>query len=197
MGFKETCQVLLYNGFMTETKQLLQQAFAFTLQELEANRTAQLSPAQVARLEKYRQQRGCGRRMAAIAFGLTALAMAAAAFLLDAPGIEQARPYLLFVAGIVAVIFILSLVGDYLAGRDLAQSRITVAEGQVQTWSKEVKSPSSHLGTAYYFKIGRNKYQLESAQQMQALQNGRSYRFFFVKNGRVPIILSVEPLEAA
>lgn len=60
--------------------------------------------------------------------------MATAAFLLDAPGIDQARPYILLVARIMVVIFILSLVGDYLAGRDLAQSRITKVPNLSADW---------------------------------------------------------------
>lgn len=173
----------------------LEQAFAFNPAELDLNRRGQLSTAQTKKLDKYRKMRGCGRRAAAIVFGLMAAGIAAAALLLKAPGIDQARPYLLVVAGILAIIFLFSLISDFQAGRDLAQGNLSVAEGNVQTWAKEIKSNDGPVGTAYFMRIGRQKFQLETTQQMQVLQNNHSYRFYYVQNGRVPIILSVEPME--
>jgi len=175
-------------------RQSLEQAFAFSLAELDLNRQGKLSQAQGKRLAEYQKMRGCGRRAAAVAFGVTALGMAALALLFDVPGIDQARPYLLLVAGVIALISLLSLVGDFLAGRDLAQGKLSVMEGKVQTWAKEIKASGSSLGTAYYIRIGRKKFQLETAQQMQALENNQTYRFYYVRNGRVPIIFSVEPM---
>ena len=175
-------------------RQPLEQAFAFSPAELELNRSGRLSQAQGERLVQYQQTRGCGRRAAAVAFGLTALAMAAPALLLDVPGIDQARPYLLLVAGLIGLITLLSLVGDYLAGRDLAQGKLSVMEGKVQTWSKEIKASGSSLGTAYYLRISGKKFQLETDEQMQVLENNRTYRFYLVRNGRVPLIFSVEPI---
>lgn len=88
-----------------DINQRLEQAFEFSQAELEANRALQLSAAQKSKLAEYRPARGCGRRAAAIACGFTAVAMVALAFLLDAPGIDQARPFLLLVAGVLAALF--------------------------------------------------------------------------------------------
>ncbi|WP_420632047.1 hypothetical protein [Candidatus Leptofilum sp.] len=172
----------------------LNEAFSFNADALAKNRSGILTGVQVKRVQKYQQARGCGQRAAAIAFGLTAVAFLAAALFLDASGIENARPFLVGFAGGFGGLFLLALARDYLSGRDLAQGKISVMEGKVQTWSKEVKTPDRRLGTAFFFKIGRKTYQLETAQQMATLQQNQTYRFYFVKNGRVPIILSVEEI---
>ena len=173
---------------------VLEQAFEFTPDELALNRAGRLSPAQKAKLAQYRQMRGCGRRAALIAFSLTAVGLAVMPFLVEGPGMEQARPFIWGPAALFFVIALLALLLDYLSGRDLAQGRINVMEGQVKVWSKRVKSHYGNLGAAYYLKVGRKKYQLETANRMQALRDGGPYRFYFVSNGRVPIILSVEAL---
>ena len=49
---------------------MLEEAFAFTAADLELNRQGKLSADQEARLESYREMRGCGRRAALIVFGL-------------------------------------------------------------------------------------------------------------------------------
>ncbi|WP_420644836.1 hypothetical protein [Candidatus Leptofilum sp.] len=170
------------------------EAFSFNADVLAKNRSGILTGAQVKRVQQYQQVRGCGQRAAAIALGVTAVAFFAIAMLLDAPGIETARPFLIGFSGGFGGLFLLALARDYLAGRDLAQGRISVMEGSVQTWSKEIKTPDRRLGTAYFFKIGRKTYQLETAQQMAALQENQPYRIYFVKNGRVPIILSVKEI---
>jgi hypothetical protein len=178
-----------------QNRRFLEQAFEFMPEELELNRVRQLSPAQEAKLVQYRRARGCGQRMALIVFGATSVGLLALPYVLNEPSMDQARPFLLGTAVIFFAIFILSMIGSYLSGRDLAQGRIDVIEGQVKTWSKNIKSQYGNLGTAYYLKIGRKKFQLETAQRMQALNNGRRYRFYVVPNGRVPIILSVESLD--
>ncbi len=84
----------------------LQDAFNFSVKELELNRAGQLSSVQEKRLESHRAVRGCGRRAAFIGLGGTALlAFLVPLFLANEPGIEQARPYIWGVAG-----FILALV---------------------------------------------------------------------------------------
>lgn len=174
----------------------LQEAFNFSADELELNRDDQLSPSQEKRLESHRSVRGCGRRAALIGLGATAVVFFLFPLLLaNEPGIEQARPYIWGVAGLFLALLLVFGVLDYFAGQDLTQGKISVLEGAVYTKFEEIGTRRSKVGTAYYLTVGLKQYQLATEAQMEALNTGEIYRFFYVPNGRVPIILSVEPLE--
>lgn len=172
---------------------MLEDAFVFTAEELELNRSGKLSEDQEARLEGYREMRGCGRRAALIAFGLTSLVMFVLPFLFaNRPGMVDARSYIWSVAGFFLVLIIIFAVVDSYTGQNLSQGKISMMEGEVKTWSKEIGAKSSSVGTTYFLMVGGKQFQLSSAEQMNALHNEESYRFFYVDNGRLPIILSVE-----
>ena len=174
---------------------MLEDAFTFTAEELELNRSGQLSEAQEARLDGYREMRGCGRRAALIAFGLTALILFIVPFLLaNRPGMADARGYIWGVAVLFIVIVVIFAVMDSYTGQDLTQGKLSVMEGEVKTWSKEIGAKSSSVGTTYYLMVGLKQFQLSSEEQMNALHNEESYRFFYIENGRLPIIFSVERL---
>ena len=175
---------------------MLEQAFLFTAEELELNRSGKLSPDQEDRLEQYREVRGCGRPAALIFFSLTALAMFAFPWLLaNEPGIDQARPYIWGVAGFFLVIVLIFGIVDLFTGQNLTKGKLSIMEGVVETWSKEIGARSSKVGTAYFLRVNFKEFQLSSEQQMEALHDDESYRFYYVENGRVPIIFSVEPLK--
>ena len=174
---------------------MLEDAFTFTAEELELNRSGQLSEAQEVRLDGYREMRGCGRRAALIAFGLTALILFVVPFLLaNRPGMADARGYIWGVAVLFIVIVVIFAVMDSYTGQDLTQGKLSVMEGEVKTWSKEIGAKSSSVGTTYYLMVGLKQFQLSSEEQMNALHNEESYRFFYIENGRLPIIFSVERL---
>ncbi len=175
---------------------MLEDAFSFTAAELELNRSGKLSADQEARLEQFREMRGCGRRAAVIAFGLTAAGMFAVPLVLaNEPGMGQARPYIWGVAGfIVAIMLIFSLV-ELFAGQKMAKGEISTMQGVVETWSKEIGARSSKVGTAYFMNVDFKKYQLTTEAQMEALEDDQSYRFYYIENGRVPIIFSVEQID--
>ncbi|MFT5193026.1 MAG: hypothetical protein ACI9EW_000168 [Cellvibrionaceae bacterium] len=175
---------------------MLEQAFTFTAGELELNRSGQLSPVQEERLESYREVRGCGRRAALIAFGLTSLGIVILQlFLANESGIDEARPYIWGVAGFFLVIALIFGIVDFFTGQNLTQGKVSVMEGVVETWSKEIGARSSKIGTAYFLRVDYKEFQLSTEPQMEALQDDHAYRFFYVENGRVPIIFSVEPLD--
>jgi len=174
----------------------LQEAFNFSAEELELNSAGQLSPSQEERLESHRSVRGCGRRAALIGFGTASAILFLLPFLFaNEPGIDQARPYIWGVAGLFLALVLGFGVLDFFAGQDLTQGKISVLEGAVYTKFEEIGTRKSIIGTAYYLTVGLKQYQLASEAQMEALNTGEIYRFFYVPNGRVPIILSVEPLD--
>ncbi len=176
------------------TESTLESAFDFTPDELRCNKSGVLSNRQRSRVQAYAAINRKGRKFAQIAFGLTAICFSLPPLFLQGPGFDQAFPFL---AGFSAAIW--SLFGavagvTYLKSRDLAQGKINEIEGSVSLWQKEVQRHSVSLGTAYFIKLGGRTYQLESPEQAKALKTGQSYRFYFVPNGRVPIILSVVSL---
>lgn len=175
---------------------MLEQAFSFTSEELELNRSGILSTAQEDRLESYREVRGCGRRVALIAFGFTALAMfVLPLFLANEPGMAEARLYIWGVAGFFLALVVIFGIIDFFTGQNLTHGKLSTMEGVVETWSKEISTQSSKIGDAYFLRVNNRQFQLATEQQMDALQDDKSYRFFYVENGRVPIIFSVEPID--
>ncbi|QBY01892.1 hypothetical protein E2K80_15110 [Rhodophyticola sp. CCM32] len=171
-----------------------QEAFGFTAEDLSENRAGRLSATQQTRLEAYRRIHGKGARAAVVVFGALALAFLAFSLFATQPGMDQARPVLLGFSGGIVLIFIGVWVNARLHGRALANGTISVLEGPVSVWSKEIRTPEHKLGTGYFYKIRRRTFQFEAPEQMAALVSGQAYRLYVIRNGRVPIILSVEPL---
>lgn len=175
---------------------MLEDAFSFTAEELALNRDGQLSAPQEDRLQQHREVRGCGRRAAAIGFGLTAFGLILVPVIFaNEPGMEQARPTIWGVAAFVIFIALLFSFLDIFAGRNLTDGTLSTMEGAVETWSKEIGARSSKIGTAYYLRVGPKQFQLTTKAQFDALNDYETYRFYYVANGRVPIIMSVEPVD--
>ncbi len=170
----------------------LAQGFGFTPEELAVNRQGRLSPAQAERVAAFARLHRRASRVALIVFGLMALGALVFALTASMPGIDKARPVLLGFAAGLAGLFALVLAKVHSQGRDLAAGRVSRIEGPVRLREKEVGSPERKLGTAYLVTVGGRTFQLESPEQFAALEEGRGYRFFVVRNGRVPIVLSVE-----
>ena len=171
----------------------LKEAFDFSAAELELNKGRELSDAQKARLESHLELRGCGRRAALITFALSAAIIFMIPLIFSGqPAIEQARPYIWWVAALFLLIVALSALVEYFSGRDMTTGKISVMEGTVHTDSKEIGTRNNKVGTAYYLMVDNRQFQLTTPQQTEALTGGADYRFYYIPNGRIPIILSVE-----
>ena len=180
---------------MADHTQTLQQAFDFSAEELELNRSGQLSAKQKARVQTILNTRKTGQRLALIGLGLPLGGMSGyLIFLASQPQNAIARPYLLGFAGVLLLTLLILLIRGILSRRKLANGTIKSIEGNVKTWSKNIGENGNRYGTAYYLKVGRRTFQLEVPAQIESLNQGRHYRFFYVPNGAVPIILSVEAI---
>lgn len=174
----------------------LQEAFDFSVEELELNRAGDLSAAQQKRLESHLEVRGCGRRAALIAFGAIAAGMFVIPLLFsNESGISQARLFIWGVAGLILLLVIVFGLIEIFSGRDMSSGSIKVMEGVVHTKAKDIGARGSRLGTAYMLTIANREFQLMTAEQMDSFTGGYPYRFYYIPNGRVPIIFAVEPLE--
>lgn len=175
---------------------MLEQAFSFSAEELELNRSGEFSSVQEDRLKQFREVRGCGRKAALIAFSVSALALFIVPIIFAREsGMAQARPYIWSVAGFFLAIILIFGILDIFAGQNLTQGKMSTVEGGVETWKQEIGAKSSKVGTTYFMRIGHKKFQLMTEEQMNALEDDKDYRFYYVENGRVPIILSVEELD--
>lgn len=178
---------------MPHQNQTLEQAFDFSAEELELNRSGRLSEKQRQRVKDILVVRKMGQRFALIGLGLPIVGMIGyLIYLAEQSQNAAARPYLLSVAGFLALMAVVFAIRGISARRTLTRGAIKSAEGKVKLWSKEIGRSGTALGTAYYLKVGRKKFQLESPTQFNGLKQKGSYRFFYVPNGPVPIILSVD-----
>jgi len=64
------------------------------------------------------------------------------------------------------------------------------ANGAAKLWAKEV----GRLGTAYYVKIGRTRFQVPSAEHFGTFDDAARYRVYYIINPPAHIVLSAERL---
>ena len=177
---------------MTDHNQKLKQVFDFSAEELELNQSGRLSSKQKERIKKVLIVRKMGQRFALIGLGLPIIGMIGyLIYLAEQSQNADARPYLLGVVGFLLLMLIIFAIRGISSRRLLSKGTIKSAEGRVKLWARKIGERGATYGTAYYLKVGRKKFQLESPDQFGGLQQGGNYRFFYVPNGPVPIILSV------
>jgi hypothetical protein len=175
----------------------LQHAFGFSIDELLKNKAGNISQAQQLRLKKHNRIKRTGGYAASVTFGLVATGFSAFVALSNVQGLEQARPFLLGFSGFLLLIFSIVFLYSTALRRHQKKVTVTTLEGPVKTWSKDIKNRYQVVfATAYYYQFYRRVFQFESEEQFRAIEMGTSYRFYVIKNGRVPIILSVEVLKA-
>ncbi len=172
----------------------LQAGFGFTPDDLALNARGELSDRQKKLIEQRLSLQGPAGKIAFVVFALMALGFTALAFLIDGGGAEEARPFLLGFAGLMWVILLCVWVLSCRTTRDLKRRRVTVLEGTVKLRRKEVRTPEIKIGTAFMMTVGRQRFQLEAPEQFAALTSGNTYRFHVIRNGRVPLVLSVQNL---
>lgn len=172
----------------------LRGGFGFTEIEMSLNGRGELSPRQSAQIAGRQKMQGKAGRVALIVFAAMAAGFTIFAVMLDGSGSEEARPVLLAFAGFMFVILGIVAWLQHVGTRDLKTERVSAWEGLVRLCQKEVRTPERKIGTAFIVSVGRKKFQLEAPEQFAALQDGAAYRFYLVRNARVPLILSVERL---
>ncbi len=170
----------------------LRQGFGFTEDELSLNKRGELSPNQLKQVKARRRLQGKAGRVAVLVFTMMATGFTIFAVMLDGSGSEQARPFLLGFAGFMWIVLGVVALLQHAGTKDLKAARVSVLEGPVRLRKKTVRTPETKLGTAFIVSVARTRFQLETPEQFDALQDGAAYRFHLVRNARVPLILSVE-----
>lgn len=173
----------------------LENAFDFDASELLLNQNGRLSEKQIEFLSRYRRtSRFFGRLAFAVIIGSIALI---ALLGLYQAGFDIKNNFYpaLAVGGVFAFGFLLFLF-FYLLGEirsDLKSGKISAVEGCVE--QREKKLPRQ-LGTAYFVKIGKVKFQLENKAKYKTIRPNACYRIFYIKHPPTHIILSVAEISS-
>ena len=173
----------------------LQRALGFTTEELESNRNGYLTERQQEILAERRKLRGCGSRLAVIAFVISAGMLVLAPLLVGKSAAQsgedafrQVLPYTLPVAGVVVGVALLFVVVGYVRSRDLDSGKVSVATGEARLSTRYFLK--IHM-TGYYVTVGGTRFQVQKGE-FDAFVEGGAYRIYYVKYPPVGVILSVE-----
>jgi hypothetical protein len=174
----------------------LQRSLGFTDEELEANRNGYLSERQRDGLAERRKLRGCGTRLAVVAFVVSAALLVGAPLVIGGSAgqsteeaFRQALPYTLPVAGVFLGVGLFFVVVGYVRSRDLDTGKVSVVEGVVQRSARFIGGKVRRM--AYYVTIGGVRFPVQK-DEFDAFNDGSYCRVYYVKNPPVGIILSVD-----
>ncbi|UCE26057.1 MAG: hypothetical protein JSW52_06740 [Candidatus Coatesbacteria bacterium] len=179
---------------MNDTDNRLASVFNFTEDDLAANLQGYLTPTQKKVLAETRRARGCGARIAYIIMAGSVVIFVVAFVLgggLNAPLSTGALTAYAVAISVFIGIFLLSMAYSRVLSRDLRTGKISVAEGPARRRTKEYR-----LGTAFFVKIGRRRFQLAYPEQFAAFDEGTYYRIYYVKNPPLHLILSIETVKS-
>ncbi|MCK5115868.1 MAG: hypothetical protein KAR44_04665 [Candidatus Aegiribacteria sp.] len=167
----------------------IRNAFAFSIEDLQANENGLLTEKQEDLLHNYSISYGCGTRAAFIAIGLTLVIMSVVLLLVAEPGsagFRQAMPYFAGTGAVFLLIFVFFLYLGKVRSRDLHSGSISTLEGEIRTWTKEFPT-----GTSFYMELGGTRFQLHTSEQMDALSTCSFYRIYYIRNPPTHVILSL------
>lgn len=171
----------------------LEKAYEFEPVDLLFNQNGQLSERQIKLVDEYRRIKKFGGRLALGCFFLSILLVI---FIpLYAIGLDDLRrqPEIAIIFGVVFFIST-GLVGfSFLLGNirsDLKSGKISMVEGFAEKWDKKMPG---RLGTAYYVRIDKVKFHIETAARYKAFQSNTNYRVFYVRHN-AHIILSIDEI---
>jgi len=173
----------------------LLQAFEFTEDDLNANRQGKMSSGQRDKLDSFRK----ARRMSLIAYavmaGLLVLGCIGAglymAFTRQDPTIRMAVPLAL---GFATLLMLGGSANFYLRTRDVLNGTVSQAEGQARLFSRTYRDEDNITGTGWFLKLDGKEFRLVNEAQYQALEEGRSYRVYYVRGYPFNFMLSVDAL---
>ena len=165
-------------------------AFAFTGEDLLANRRGSLTPRQERIVADQAKVSGCSSRIAWVVFlGTAALLVSAPLLLGEGEQFQQVWPYLggaaLLFLGIVSVFMSL----DRRRRHQLRMPQLRMAAGVVARSTKRIRHGRWHV---YYAHIGGVRFQLATERQYQALDEGKHYRVYYIPYPPTQLILSIE-----
>lgn len=170
----------------------LSHAFAFSADDLAANRAGALTPSQQQRIARQAAIGSASSRLAVLAFvGSAAFFILGAPFLIsDGTVPVQALPALgataLMLLGVVGLFVSIGLRRI----RSLRQAQVSTATGVVRRTTRQFRHGR---WTARYVWVGHVRFQVTTEQQYAAFVEGGTYRVYYIQYPPTQLILSVEP----
>lgn len=174
----------------------LLQVFAWSMDDLVANRRGSLTPRQQQILARHIAIGSWSSRLAMLVF-LGSVAF----FIIGAPVLiqEESVPQQVLPALGATVVVVLGIVGVFVGIgmrrlRTLRRANISVIEGPMRRATKHIRNGR---WTAYYLWVGGMRFQLMSEQQYKVFVEGRSYRIYYILYPPTQLILSLEEVAGA
>ena len=172
--------------------QAIQSAFEFDDATLKKNRSGELSEHQRQKLNIYKRYASMSSRVGMIAFIIT-IAFICGSWAMSDPMSrntfrDEAISFSIITAFIIAAL-IYSWITYSIQAKRLNRAEILHVEGMVSKKKKRFRRSSLFI---YYVKVGKVKFRVDTAQKYEALREGGYYRFHYIKQPPMHIILSVE-----
>lgn len=177
----------------TPSNARLLQAFAYSMDDIVANRRGSLTTRQQEIIARHIAIGSWSSRLAILMFlGSAAFFLIGAPFLINEESVpQQVLPYLVGTA-LVLLVIVGVFVGIGLRRvRTLRQAHISVIEGTIRCTMKHFKHGR---WTAYYGWIEGIRFQLTTEQQYKVLVEGKTYRIYYIHYPPTHLILSIEEL---
>lgn len=174
----------------------LADAFRFDEADLEHNRQGELTEAQTALLADVARRRGCARG-AATAVILATLGLLWMVLLIAGGLSGEGSGPLVALLVVTAVVLLLgggALLVGHRRSRDLRSGTVSTAEGPVATESVTMREQGSKVGDQYRVELGGVRLLVGTEAQMEAFEEGATYRVFYIADPPAHHVLSAERL---
>jgi hypothetical protein len=173
----------------------LREVLKFSDADLLLNQQEKVSESQKLGLNSFRQ----GRMISLIAFGVmfvvfTLVCVGIGISILVSPDGSVTRLAILLAMGFVMLLIAASAVNFFLRSRDVLTGKVSQMQGSAKLYTHQYRDEYRSLGMGWFVKIDRKEFRLSTAEQYGALEEGATYRIFYVKGYPLDVILSVEAI---
>jgi hypothetical protein len=170
----------------------LMDAFGFNAEDLSANRADTLTEGQMERIAVYLKASRVNGRLAFTVCMASVIVFLGMTFILGpADEVLRALPYLASGLALYVLVFCFFIALGIFQSRHLSERRLSVVEG---TASRSTRRLKQGRWTAYYVMIEGVRFQLHNQDQYQALQDGMTYRVFYIHHPPAHVILTLDQI---
>jgi hypothetical protein len=181
---------------ITERNIKLKEVFKYNDADLLLNKQEKVSDAQGATLKSYRQ----GRMISLIAFGVmfTLFALICAGvgiwMLVSPDGSLVIRLAILLATGFAILLMAASAANFFIRSGDILRGKVSQMQGVAKLYTRQYRDEYRSLGMGWFVKLDRKEFGLSTADQYATLEEGATYRIFYVKGYPLDMLLAIEAI---
>jgi hypothetical protein len=180
---------------ITERNSKLREVFKFSDADLLLNQQEIVAESQKLTLKSYRQ----GRMISLIAFGVIFVIIAFVCVgvgisMLISPDGSVTRLAILLAMGFVMFLIAASSANFFFRSRDILTGKVSQVQGNAKLYTRQYRDEYRSLGMGWFVKLDKKEFGLRTAEQYAALEEGATYRIFYIKGYPLDMLLSVEAI---